>query len=175
MRERRRTLCSLVGEPHVGTAPFSSKVWNGIRELAVRDSNFKQYALKGIRFGWPQAPQPFSRRNAQVPLEEDEWWQMKKLSDSQMFSGAFGEYQITHMNVQLLTIPDVVLGSCTGLAEKFEQFGIPFRRKYPLKLGWNSEEFKPIFRGYFLLDGIPNRSTSGARSVFLVAAVWGCR
>ena len=29
-----------------------------------------------MRFGWFQAPQPFSRRNAELPLERDQWWQM---------------------------------------------------------------------------------------------------
>ena len=68
--------CSLFGEPHSGTAPFGSRVWRGIRELASRDVQLRNYPLDEMRFGWFQAPQPFSRRNAELPLERDEWWQM---------------------------------------------------------------------------------------------------
>jgi len=67
---------SLFGEPHSGTAPFGSRVWHGIRELAFRDVQLRRYPLDDMRLGWFQAPQPFSRRNAELPLERDEWWQM---------------------------------------------------------------------------------------------------
>ena len=67
---------SLFGEPHSGTAPFGSRVWHGIRELASRDVQLRHYPLDDMRLGWFQAPQPFSRRNAELPLERDEWWQM---------------------------------------------------------------------------------------------------
>ena len=36
----------------------------------------RYYPLEDIRLGWFQAPQPFSRRNAELPLERDDWWQM---------------------------------------------------------------------------------------------------
>ena len=63
-------------ETHFATAPFGSRVWNGIRELAARDAELGYYPLEDIRLGWFQAPQPFSKLNAQLPLERDQWWQM---------------------------------------------------------------------------------------------------
>ena len=67
---------SLFGETRLGTAPFGSKVWNGIRELAARDAALAYYLLQNIWLGWFQAPQPFSKPNARLPLERDQWWQM---------------------------------------------------------------------------------------------------
>ena len=67
---------SLFGETRFGTAPFGSKVWNGIRELAARNAALGHYQLENIQLGWFQAPQPFSKLNAQLPLESDQWWQM---------------------------------------------------------------------------------------------------
>ena len=63
----------LFGETRIGTAPFGSKVWNGIRELAVRDAALRHYPLENIQLGWFQAPQPFSKVNAQLPLERIQW------------------------------------------------------------------------------------------------------
>ena len=60
----------------MGTAPFGSKVWNGIRKLAARDAVLGDYPLEKIWLGWFQAPQPFSKPNARLPLERDQWWQM---------------------------------------------------------------------------------------------------
>ena len=67
---------SLFGETRFGTAPFGSKVWSGIRELAARDAALRHYQLENIQLGWFQAPQPFSKLNAQLPLDRDQWWQM---------------------------------------------------------------------------------------------------
>ena len=67
---------SLFGETRFGTAPFGSKVWSGIRELAARDAALRHYQLENIQMGWFQAPQPFSKLNAQLPLDSDQWWQM---------------------------------------------------------------------------------------------------
>ncbi|MDA8584074.1 hypothetical protein N9L68_07555 [bacterium] len=67
---------SLFCEPHLGTAPFGSRVWDGIKGLAGSGAELRHYPLEDIRLGWPQAPQPFSFQNAQLPLERDQWWQM---------------------------------------------------------------------------------------------------
>ena len=67
---------SLFGETNSDTAPFGSRVWDGMRKLATFDDKLRQYLPEDIRLGWFQAPQPFSKRNAQLPLERDQWWQM---------------------------------------------------------------------------------------------------
>ena len=67
---------SLFGETRLGTAPFGSRVWNGIKVLAASDAKLRQYPLEDIRMGWFHAPQPFSYDNAKLPIEQDQWWQM---------------------------------------------------------------------------------------------------
>ncbi|MDA8609553.1 hypothetical protein N9L19_01405 [bacterium] len=67
---------SLFGEPDSGTAPFGSRVWDGIKQVAGSDAELFHYPLEGIRQGWSQAPQPLSKRDAQLPVERDQWWQM---------------------------------------------------------------------------------------------------
>ena len=67
---------SLFGETHSDTAPFGSRVWDGIRVLAASDAKLRHYPPEDIRMGWFHAPQPFSFDNAMLPLEQDQWWQM---------------------------------------------------------------------------------------------------
>ena len=67
---------SLFGETHSDTAPFGSRVWDGIRELAAFDAKLRHYLPEDIRLGWFHAPQPFSKPNAQLPLERDQSRQM---------------------------------------------------------------------------------------------------
>ena len=44
--------------------------------LAALDAELRHYLPEDIRLGWFQAPQPFSKRNAQLPLERDQSWHM---------------------------------------------------------------------------------------------------
>ena len=68
---------SLFGEIHSDTAPFGSRVWDGMRELANFDDKLRQYPPEDIRLGWFQAPQPFSKKNAELPLEQDQSRQLQ--------------------------------------------------------------------------------------------------
>ena len=52
----------LFGETRIGTAPFGSDVWAGIRELAAHDEKLRHYRDENIHFGWFQAPYPFTKK-----------------------------------------------------------------------------------------------------------------
>ena len=52
----------LFGETRIGTAPFGSDVWAGIRELAAHDDKLRHYREEEIHFGWFQAPYPFKKK-----------------------------------------------------------------------------------------------------------------
>ena len=52
----------LFGETRIGTAPFGSDVWAGIRELAAHDDKLRHYRDENIHFGWFQAPYPFKKK-----------------------------------------------------------------------------------------------------------------
>ena len=43
-----------------------------MRELATFDDKLRQYLPQDIRLGWFQAPQPFSKKNGELPLESDQ-------------------------------------------------------------------------------------------------------
>ena len=67
---------SLFGETRSGTAPFGSRVWDGLKMLAAFDAKLKDYPPEHIRMGWFHAPRPFSFDNAMLPLDQDQWWEM---------------------------------------------------------------------------------------------------
>ena len=52
----------LFGETRIGTAPFGSDVWAGIRELAAHDEKLRHYRDEDIHFGWFQAPYQFKKK-----------------------------------------------------------------------------------------------------------------
>ena len=52
----------LFGETRIGTAPFGSDVWAGIRKLAAHDDKLRHYRDEDIHFGWFQAPYPFKKK-----------------------------------------------------------------------------------------------------------------
>ena len=62
----------LFGETRIGTAPFGSDVWAGIRELAAHDDKLRHYREEEIHFGWFQAPYPFKKKAALLPTSYDE-------------------------------------------------------------------------------------------------------
>ena len=61
----------LFGETRIGTAPFGSDVWAGIRKLAAHDDKLRHYREEEIHFGWFQAPYPFNKKDALLPISHD--------------------------------------------------------------------------------------------------------